>query len=289
MTTENPIRSERGQAPGSPLRVLVITGGHDFEAPDFFAVFDALPGISWSHAEPPDAWAYLRPERAGEFDAIVCYDMQGFEFQAPLPPKLLVPPAADAAGLRGLLDAGQGLVVLHHAVCSWPAWPTWAQVVGARMNFVASELGGTVWPGSGYTQPEVTHHVSCVDPAHPICAGLEEGFDITDELFLYPVLSDRVIPLLRTDFDQSAASYYSAELAVQGRPFVADGFAHPAGTGLIGWVKTAGRSPVAYLQCGHGPAAYANPAYRRMLSNAIGWAASAPAHDWASGHHTALA
>lgn len=270
------------------MRTLVITGGHDFDAAEFFAVFDALPGITWEHAEPPDAWRYLRPERAGEFDAIVCYDMQGFEFQAPLPPKLLVPSAEQAAGLRGLLDAGQGLVVLHHAVCSWPAWPTWAQIVGARMNFVATELGGTVWPGSGYTQPDVTHHVSCTDPGHPICAGLEDGFDITDELFLYPVLADRVTPLLRTGFSQSADAYYSAELAVQGRPFERDGFRHPPGTGLIGWVKTAGTSPVAYLQCGHGPAAYANPSYRRMLSNAIGWAASPAAHAWSAASPVAL-
>jgi hypothetical protein len=277
-----------GQARNRSLRVLVITGGHDFEAPEFFAVFDALPGLSWEHAEPPAAWRYLRPERAREFDAIVCYDMQGFEMQPPLPPKLTVPPAPDAAGLRGLLTAGQGLVVLHHAVCSWPAWPTWAQIVGARMNFVASELGGDVWPGSGYTRPEVTHHVSPAAPGHPICAGLQDGFDITDELFLFPVLTDRVTPLLRTDYSQSADSYYSAELAVQGRPFEREGFSHPAGTGLIAWVKAAGISPVAYLQCGHGPAAYANPFYRRMLANAISWAASPAAHEWAAANPVSL-
>lgn len=280
--------SQPAQAQDQALRVLVITGGHAFEASEFFAVFDSLPGVAWEHAEPPDAWRYLRPERAGEFDAIVCYDMQGFEFQPPQPPKLVVPLAVDAAGLRGLLNVGQGLVVLHHAVCSWPAWPMWAQIVGARMNFVATELAGTVWPGSGYTQPDITHRVSCADPSHPICAGLEDGFDITDELFLFPVLADRVTPLLRTDFSQSADSYYSAELAVQGRPFEREGFSHPVGNGLIGWAKAAGVSPVAYLQCGHGPAAYANPLYRRMVRNAIGWAASPEAHEWAAANPVAL-
>ena len=44
----------------------------------------------------------------------------------------------------------------------------------------------------------------------------------------------------------------------------------------------AGTSPVAYLQPGHGPTAYANPNFRRLLANAIRWAASPAAHDWAS-------
>jgi uncharacterized protein len=46
-------------------------------------------------------------------------------------------------------------------------------------------------------------------------------------------------------------------------------------------VKTAGASPVAYLQPGHGPTAFGNPNYRRLVANAIRWAASPAAHEWA--------
>lgn len=53
------------------------------------------------------------------------------------------------------------------------------------------------------------------------------------------------------------------------------------GSWQFGWVKTAGRSPVAYLQPGHGPTAYANPNYRRLVANAIRRAASPAAHQWA--------
>jgi len=71
------------------------------------------------------------------------------------------------------------------------------------------------------------------------------------------------------------------ELAITGHMYSSDGWSHPPGTGLVGWVKTAGQSPVAYLQPGHGPAAYGNTAFRALLSNAIGWVASADAREWA--------
>jgi uncharacterized protein len=47
-------------------------------------------------------------------------------------------------------------------------------------------------------------------------------------------------------------------------------------------VKTSGRSPVAYLQSGHGPPAYANAGFRHLLANAIAWVASDDARQWAA-------
>jgi hypothetical protein len=44
-----------------------------------------------------------------------------------------------------------------------------------------------------------------------------------------------------------------------------------------------------YLQCGHGPAAYANPGFRRLVSNAIDWVSSPEAHAWARANRTDLA
>src|SRR5438270_12533453 len=107
---------------GRRPRVLVVTGGHPFEKEAFLATFDELPGIDWEHAPVPGAREYFRPERAGEFDAIVCYDMQGLEFRKPEPPRLLEPPAEYVEGFTGMLDAGQGIVLLHHAMSPWPGW-----------------------------------------------------------------------------------------------------------------------------------------------------------------------
>ncbi|HXY42959.1 MAG TPA: ThuA domain-containing protein [Acidimicrobiales bacterium] len=270
------------------LKVLVVTGGHPFEREPFLAIFDALPGIVWQHDQPPEARDHFRPDKVGEFDAIVCYDMQGIVFNKPNLPELLTPPPQYAQAFSQMLEAGQGIVFLHHAMSAWPTWPLWAEVVGGRWNYVPSELNGTIWPASGYTR-EVEHHISCIDPSHPICAGIEDGFDIVDEIYLNPVLEDRIVPLLRTNFDTSPESFYSGQHAIQGRLYEREGWTHPPGSGLVGWVKTAGRSPIAYLQSGHGPAAYGNVGFRQVLSNAIAWVSSEEAHRWAAAHETALA
>ncbi len=57
------------------IRVLVITGGHDYEVPQFNAMFDAIPDITTEQATLPDAAALLKPELADKFDVVVLYDM----------------------------------------------------------------------------------------------------------------------------------------------------------------------------------------------------------------------
>jgi type 1 glutamine amidotransferase len=214
--------------------------------------------------------------------------MQGFEFRKPDPPNLLEPPADYAEGFRRMLDAGQGIVFLHHAMSAWPVWPLWAEVVGGRWHYLPGELDGRQWPASGYTA-EISHHVSCLGRSHPVCEGLEDGFDIVDELYLNPILEDKIVPLFRTDFAMSPEHFYSGELAIRGRLWARDDWTHPPASGIIGWVKTAGTSPIVYFQPGHGPSAYGNAGFRRVLANAIAWVASEEAHRWAGEHATALA
>jgi hypothetical protein len=163
---------------------------------------------------------------------------------------------------------------------AWPSWPAYADIVGGRFLYKPGELHGTIWPDSGY-HFEVTHHVSVLDPGHPVCAGVEDGFELTDELYLVPILEDRLVPLLRTDAPMTYDHFYSAALAIKKRYNDRTGWTHPPASPLLGWVKTAGTSPVAYLQPGHGPTAFGNPNYRRLVANAIRWAASPAAHEWA--------
>lgn len=263
------------------LHVLVVTGGHPFEMEPFLDVFRGLAGIRCEHAQPPEARDFFRGEQAGTWDAIVCYDMQGIEFRKPEPPRFEQPPPDYAKGIVEMLEAGQGVVFLHHAMSAWPAWPLWPRIVGGRWHYMPGELEGTQFPASGYTR-EVEHYISAADPSHPICAGLEDGFSIVDEIYLNPVLTDIVHPILQTDYPMESGAFYSGQLAITGHMYSSEGWSHPPGAGLVGWVKTSGRSPVAYLQPGHGPAAYGNASFRKLLSNAIGWVASDEAHDWAS-------
>ena len=58
-------------------------------------------------------------------------------------------------------------------------------------------------------------------------------------------------------------------------------WSHPPGSNLIVWANAAAASPVVVSDVGDGPPAFENPAYRRLIGNALHWVASEPARDWA--------
>ena len=212
-------------------------------------------------------------------------DVQGFVFNKPSLPDLLTPPA-DA--FRQMLEAGQGIVFLHHAMSAWPTWPLWAEVVGGRWNYVAGELRGVTWPPSGYAR-EVEHHISCIDPSHPVCAGVEEGFDIVDEIYLNPVLEDEIVPLLRTDFDMTAESFYSGQHAIQGGCYDREGPGAPTGKRARRLGEDSRSQPDRLPPVGTRPGRLREGmGFRRLLANSIAWVASGEAHEWAADNETAL-
>jgi hypothetical protein len=210
--------------------------------------------------------------------------MPGIRFRRGEVPVFEPPPVRFVLDLAALLDRGQPLLVLHHAAAAWPAWEGWAELVGARFHYQPGTLAGREWPDSGYRM-DVRHRIRCIGD-HPVTAGVREsapdGFELDDELYLWPVLDDDMTPLLRSDADFSASSYTPAGEAI-GAPSTPPGeWTHPDGSDLVGWVKRAGRSPLVYLQFGHGPATWANPIFRRLVQDAVDWLASEPAAEWAA-------
>ncbi len=261
-------------------RVLLVTKGHPFEREPFLRMFDELEGVEYTHVEQPAARALFDPEHAREFDVFVCYDMPGIRFR-PDGPEFEPPPERFRTRFLELLDAGQGFVFLHHALAGWPAWPEFAEIVGGRFLYLPGELRGTQRQDSGYRH-HVEHTIEVVDPSHPVTAGVPERFEITDELYLAEVFEDSVEPLLRSRHEFVEENFYSAARAVrEGRMFDNEGWHHPPGSDLIGWVKHYGASPICYLQCGDDPVAWASPEFRTLLANAIAWAGSDAGHAWA--------
>lgn len=253
--------------------VAVITKGHPFEAEPFFAIFDSFDGVDWTTIEQPEALGLVQPERAGEFDVLVMYDMPGIRFTGAEPPaEFVAPPPGYPEDFAAMLQRGQGMVFLHHAVAGWPAWPGYADVVGGRFHYQPAELRGVAWPDSGYRH-EVTHTIEVLEPDHPICAGLESSFEITDEVYLYPVFEGDVQPLMRSTHDFEENNFFSADRAIRGDRGSRDGWSHPPGSNLVAWTNNQGPSPVAYIQFGDSPLTYADPNYRRVIANAIHWAA----------------
>jgi uncharacterized protein len=263
-------------------RLLVLTGGHPFVLDAFSAAFDAIAPSRWTHATQPDAQSLLNPSSVAEYDALVFYDMPGINFTRAEPPTEFPDPSRSMVeGMHALLHEGVGMVFLHHAVASWPAWEEYAEIVGGRFHYQPGTLRGVAYPNSGY-RFDVTHTVEVLDPEHPVCAGLGSSFSLTDELYLYPVLEDSVVPLLRTTFPMDDPSqFFSADAAIRGRRNTNDGWTHPTGSQLVGWAKNAGNSPVVYLQFGDGPTTYADVSFRRVIDNAVRWVASDDAKRWA--------
>lgn len=258
--------------------ILVVTRGHPFDRTSFFSVFEANGDIEWSHVEHPAAQLFFTPEMAKPYDCFVLYDMPGIRFRPGQVPEFFAPPAEYVEGVHALLEAGHPLVVLHHGCAAWPAWPEWSEIVGSHFLYQPGVSRGVDMPDSGYAL-DVEHTVTPV-AEHPITAGVDP-FTLVDELYLAPVFEDSVTPLFASDFDFQYENFASADLALKGQLNERGDWTHPPGSNLVGWVKTARNSPIVYLQFGDGPSTYGDPNYRQILANAIAWACSSAASEWA--------
>ncbi len=252
------------------LEVLLLTGGHAFDREPFLAAWQSDPTFHVTHLEHPAATDALADGRAAEFDAVVFYDMPGVDPRGPAKPARL--PHGVREGFEEMTRRGTGLVFLHHALASWPAWEGYAELVGGRYHFWPGRLRGTDWPDSGYL-PDTSHRITVTAGDHPVTHGVEGTFELRDELYLCVVLEDSVTPLLRSDFDFRAENFYSTLRAMGGHIFDREGWSHPGGSDVVGWTREHGASRIVYLQPGDGVTAYGNANIRKLWSNGVRWAA----------------
>ena len=214
-------------------KVLIITGGHAFEQEPFFKAFRDNAAIAFTAAEhaKTNATAWERDDLAG-FDAVVLYDM----------PRNITP--AQQAKLLSLFERGTGLVVLHHALCSFQDWPDYERIIGGR--YPQPPKGQPpVSDKVGY-QHDVDVPVTILDTKHPITAGLKD-FTIRDEIYWGFRVGSDVHPLLSTT--------------------------HPKAGKPLMWTRTEGKSRVVFLQLGHDHFAFENANFRDLVARSIRWAA----------------
>jgi uncharacterized protein len=210
------------------IRVLVVTGGHGFEVEPFFKIFADNPEIDYTAAKHGKSAEVYEREDLLNYDVAVLYDM----------PKVITDP--QKARFRELLQKGTGLVVLHHALVSYPDWPEYAALIGGHYS-QADEKSGK----AGY-QHDVDIPVQVAAKQHPLMRGLAD-FLIHDEIYWGFSVDPKVTPLLTTTHTKS------------GNPLAWE-FPREKGRGV-------------YLQLGHGPTAYEHTAYREIVHRCIRWAA----------------
>lgn len=220
-------------APGRPVRALVIVGGHDYERDPFAAMWRSLPNVEWTLAEHPDAHRLLVPDEAARFDVVVFYDLWQTIDDT------------SKHNMVALTRTGKGLVFLHHALGGYEDWPEYANLVGGRWSSRTREVYGKSRAPSTY-QHDVRMKLAIVNPRHPVTAGVA-NFDLVDETYGGFDVGRDVRPLITTDA--------------------------PSSERVVGWEHTVAHSRVVYLQPGHDHVAYASPSYRRLLVQAICWAA----------------
>lgn len=260
------------------INVLLVTKGHPFDRGEFFDMFDQL-GVTWTHVEQPAARVFLDPALAQPYDALVFYDMPGIVF-GPGGPDYEEPDHKLKSGFLTLLEQGKGMVFMHHAIAGWPAWEEYAEIIGGQFLYTPAPLRGVDRQDSGYRHG-VSHRIR-KSGQHPVSAGLPDEFKMTDELYLYEVFEDSVIPLLTSSHDFTRENFYSAaKVVLEGRLHDNENWDHEPGSNLVAWVKHYANSPIAYIQGGDDPEAYSSPEYRQLLQNAIHWAASQEALNWA--------
>ena len=213
------------------IRVLLVTGGHGFERDPFSKIFSDNPALAVTAVEHAkgSATAWERDDLAS-FNVVVLYDMQANITDA------------QKAKFLSLFQNGTGLVVLHHALCSFQAWPDYERIIGG------------LYPVPPKDQPQVTDKIGyehgvevpvvIADTKHPITSTLKD-FTIHDEIYWGFRVGADVHPLLTTT------------LAKSGNPLM--------------WTRTEGRSRVVFLQLGHDHLAYENPNFRELIARSITW------------------
>lgn len=205
------------------IRVQITTGGHPHNI-SFYGLFSGQDDLTVTVDPHPSAF---RRDLRKSVDVLVLYDLNDITAEE------------QRVNLRNYLEAGGGLVVLHHALADNWQWKWWyEEVVGGR--FLMGQDGEM--PRSTAKAPVVLK----VTPAakHPVLDGVGP-MTLNDEAYKGMWLSPRAKVLLETD--------------------------NPENDKAVAWIGPWQMSRVAVIQLGHGPDTYGDAAYRRLVRNAILW------------------
>lgn len=220
-------------ADAAKTRVLIVTGGHDFEGPQFTKMFQDNPEITFREVQHPKAHAELTKEASAAYDVVLLYDM----YQ----------PISEEAkkDFVDRLKEGKGLVVMHHALANYQDWAEFEKIIGGRYYLKKTVVDGVEKRGSTYKH-DIDLEVKVADPAHPVTRGVKD-FKVRDEGYNHFGVAAGVHVLLTAE--------------------------HPESGPVIGWAKTYEKARVIVLQGGHDHFAYENPNFRQVVRQAIRWAA----------------
>lgn len=215
-----------------PVRVLVVTGGHNYNKQTFNEMLNSLGNkFTWEVVEFPDAFKMFLPENRSKYDVLLFYHMW----------QKITPEEQDA--FASCIRSGKPAVVLHHSICAFDNWEEYWRITGGKYFHKPTVLDGKEYPACSYIH-DVHFRVKVADKKHPVTKGIDD-FEIFDETYKGYWVDPGVKVLLTTD--------------------------EPSSTPVIGWAKTYGKARIVTLQSGHDTPTFQNETFRRLLRQALEW------------------
>ncbi|MEI7422827.1 MAG: ThuA domain-containing protein [Prolixibacteraceae bacterium] len=222
-----------GSSPAkSPIRILVVTGGHSYDKPTFNEMLASLgENITSEVVEFPTAFDNFLPENRAKYDVLVFYHM----WQKITPEQEKV--------FSDCIMEGKPLVVLHHSICAFDEWPEYWNIIGGKYFHKPTSFKGKEYAACSYIH-DLHFMVNVAKKKHPVTKGVKD-FEIFDETYKGYYVEEGVQQLLTTTETSS--------------------------NNVIGWAKKYGKARVVVLQSGHATPTFQNENFRKLLKQSIEW------------------
>ncbi|NLH43276.1 MAG: DUF1080 domain-containing protein, partial [Planctomycetes bacterium] len=116
--------------PLDPIKVVVVTGGHDFEHDPFLALFEGYGDIRPVEFVLKDHSELFEDISGWDYDVMVLYNMtQNISEKR-------------KENFKTLLSKGIGLVALHHNEGAFNTWDDYRKIIGARYPLKPQDIDG---------------------------------------------------------------------------------------------------------------------------------------------------
>jgi type 1 glutamine amidotransferase len=174
-------------------------------------------------------------------------------------------PPENQSNLQRYIEAGKGVIVLHNALTDYQRWPFWYRDVvgGSFLQNRTEELtmktekgpAEEMLPDKPATSPDKMIAPGVWDfkeytvypvGSHPIIRNIQR-FTVRDEKYKNVWQAKNITPVLQTDDSDSDK--------------------------VVGWIGPHPKAKVFAFMLGHSAEAHAHPAYRKIVHNAVVWAA----------------
>lgn len=215
-----------------PIRILVVTGGHNYNKTTFNEMLNSLgKNITSQVVEFPAAFDQFQPEQRNNYDVLVFYHM----WQKITPEQEIV--------FAECIRSGKPLVALHHSICAFDEWPEYWRIIGGKYFHKPTVVDGHEYAACSYIH-DLHFRVNVSMKKHPVTKGVKD-FEAFDETYKGYYTAPEIEPLLTTTEKSS--------------------------TPVIGWAHNYGQARVVTLQSGHATPTYQNESFRKLLKQSIEW------------------